>query len=375
MSLKNSLFTLIGVCLFLGELNAQNNLIDPSSWTVGSGAINGFTNYGLESENERIQYTDPYGNSSVIWMAKPEGGSSNSADGGCYSPYITIDPSKTYRYSIWMKKTGNTIGSSYFGLSVLNSSWSGSILLMDGTPGSNPYFWWGDLPELDKWYLIVGYVHPISYNGADLGGVYDSVTGSKVSSETVVDFKFGDGSVRTLNRGILFANNNNNTNRQYYWNPTIYEVNGQEPSIPEMLNPNSTTESNNSSSTSVWSETNSIASYTGKVGIGTTTPGNYELAVNGEIRAKEVKVETANWPDYVFALDYNLPSIKEVQQHILANGHLMNIPPAVEMETRGLELGEMNRLLLEKIEELTLYIIELKIQNDQQQEDIDYLKK
>ncbi|WP_437368381.1 Ig-like domain-containing protein [Maribacter litoralis] len=135
------------------------------------------------------------------------------------------------------------------------------------------------------------------------------------------------------------------------------------------------TSSETPSSDNYWEKSGSNLNFlSGNVGIGTDTP-NSMLAVNGNIRAKEVKVETANWPDYVFALDYYLPSIKEVQQHILENGHLMNIPPAVEMETRGLELGEMNRLLLEKIEELTLYIIELKIQNDQQQEDIDYLKK
>ena len=118
---------------------------------------------------------------------------------------------------------------------------------------------------------------------------------------------------------------------------------------------------------SVWTENNSIASYVGKVGIGTSSPGNYELAVNGEIRAKEVKVETANWPDYVFENTYVLPSLKEVQQHIAHKGHLPNIPSAFEIQKNGLELGEMNRLLLEKIEEIMLYTI-------QQQKEIDELR-
>lgn len=118
---------------------------------------------------------------------------------------------------------------------------------------------------------------------------------------------------------------------------------------------------------SVWTENNSIASYDGKVGIGTSSPGNYELAVNGEIRAKEIKVETANWPDYVFENTYVLPSLEDVQQHIVQNGHLPNIPSAFEIQKNGLELGEMNRLLLEKIEEIMLYTI-------QQQKEIDVLK-
>lgn len=128
-------------------------------------------------------------------------------------------------------------------------------------------------------------------------------------------------------------------------------------------------------SESIWVSDGTVTYYNlGNVGIGTDTPDS-RLAVNGVIRAKEVKVETANWPDYVFSENYILPSIDEVEQHIQDNGHLINIPSALEIEKQGHELGEMNRLLLEKIEELTLYIIQLKIQNDQQQEDIDFLKK
>ncbi len=110
---------------------------------------------------------------------------------------------------------------------------------------------------------------------------------------------------------------------------------------------------------SLWSQSGSDINYmNGKVGIGTSTPGNYELAVNGEVRAKEVRVEAANWPDYIFKKEHRLPSLDEVQSHIDLKGHLINIPSAKEIEANGLELGEMNRLLLEKIEELTLYIIQ-----------------
>jgi len=118
----------------------------------------------------------------------------------------------------------------------------------------------------------------------------------------------------------------------------------------------------------------------GNVGIGTTTP-NTKLAVNGNIRAHEVKVETANWPDYVFAKDYKLPSLKETETHIKQKGHLPGIPSAEEVKANGIELGEMNAKLLKKIEELTLYLIELKKENQKerlinlkQQEDIKFLK-
>ncbi|MDC6390953.1 LamG domain-containing protein [Maribacter sp. PR1] len=128
------------------------------------------------------------------------------------------------------------------------------------------------------------------------------------------------------------------------------------------------------SGTTIWSEDNSVASYSGKVGIGTTIPGSYELAVNGEIRAKEIKVETANWPDYVFDKEYPLQSLSQLQEFIKENGHLPNIPSAKIIETDGQNLGEMNRLLLEKIEELTIYILQLKNQYDEQQVQINSLK-
>lgn len=123
----------------------------------------------------------------------------------------------------------------------------------------------------------------------------------------------------------------------------------------------------------------------GSISIGTASTQGYKLAVNGSIRAKEIKVEVANWPDYVFAKGYELPSLKETEQHIKDKGHLPGIPSAEEVKANGVDLGEMNVKLLQKIEELTLHLIESekrnllqneKLQNliDQQERDIKYLK-
>jgi hypothetical protein len=97
-------------------------------------------------------------------------------------------------------------------------------------------------------------------------------------------------------------------------------------------------------------------SYGGNVGIGTTAP-DAKLAVNGTIHSKEVKVDLTNWPDYVFNSDYNLLSLGEIKTYIDKNKHLPEVPSAKEMEANGVQLGEMNMLLLKKIEELTLYLI------------------
>lgn len=95
----------------------------------------------------------------------------------------------------------------------------------------------------------------------------------------------------------------------------------------------------------------------GYIGIGTTTPRE-ALSVNGNIRTKEIKVENTNWPDYVFTKDYQLPSLQQTEHYIKEKGHLPGIPSAAEVKSNGIDLGEMNAKLLQKIEELTLHLIE-----------------
>ncbi|HYC70874.1 MAG TPA: hypothetical protein VEB66_06685 [Opitutaceae bacterium] len=95
----------------------------------------------------------------------------------------------------------------------------------------------------------------------------------------------------------------------------------------------------------------------GNVGIGTTSP-SHKLAVNGTIKTKEVIVETTGWADHVFADDYRLAPLDEVEAHIRAKRHLPGIPSAAEVAQQGISVGEMQARLLEKIEELTLHQID-----------------
>ena len=96
----------------------------------------------------------------------------------------------------------------------------------------------------------------------------------------------------------------------------------------------------------------------GIVSIGTANRQvGYKLAVNGNIKAKEIRVETG-WSDFVFESDYNLPTLKDVEQHIKEKGHLQDIPSAEDVAEHGIFLGEMDSKLLQKIEELTLYTID-----------------
>lgn len=112
-----------------------------------------------------------------------------------------------------------------------------------------------------------------------------------------------------------------------------------------------------------------------KVGIGTMNPDE-KLTVKGTIHAEEVKVDlSVPGPDYVFEEDYNLRSLKETETYIQANKHLPEVPSAKEMEVNGIQLGEMNMLLLKKIEELTLHLIEKDHQVSELQKQIIILSK
>jgi hypothetical protein len=97
---------------------------------------------------------------------------------------------------------------------------------------------------------------------------------------------------------------------------------------------------------------------TGNVGIGTTSPDE-KLTVNGKIHAKEVIVDLSiPAPDYVFDDGYKLRPMSELENFVIKNSHLPDIPPAKEMEENGIDLSLINMMLLKRIEELTLYIID-----------------
>lgn len=99
-----------------------------------------------------------------------------------------------------------------------------------------------------------------------------------------------------------------------------------------------------------------------------TGKSNFRVKNSGVVFSREVNVQLADYPDYVFSKNYSLMSIEEVEKYITINKHLPNVPSAKEIEANGANLGELNKIQMEKIEELTLYIIEMK-------KEIEALKK
>jgi len=436
--------------IFLGlhPLIKAQNVLDMQSWTVGTGTTGAFNQNGKTIENERIWGEAPQGQRAVLWEAKPEGNSDD--DGGFNHRSFAIDHTKMYRFSIWLKKTNSTDGISYFGTENVND--------LNGGSHWNPYFWYGDLPELNKWYLLVAYVHGSGdISAVNYGGIYDGSNGAKVAN--TIDFQFPVGAATTYIRSYLYYDPNVN-DRQYFYAPRVEVVNGEEPSIENLLSLSRTgvkeslaisfqdvtavgnTTTNNigigtaspralldvakyvSSGSlgtvlsrmpeddvtgtgtylgvksyetqftsyngktfalehSFYGQTNSSISFYrggdrqggfiafctnnntekmridpwGNVGIGLTNPTEM-LTVNGKVKAKEIKVDGAGAPDYVFEDSYKVATLNELESYIKANKHLPEVPSAKEFERDGIAIGEMNKLLLKKIEELTLHLIE-----------------
>ncbi len=333
------------------------NLLDTSTWTEGTGSVVGFTIVGTNAETSRILGTDPHGLQNVLWKAQPVDNTTGKR--GWYTDYINIDHTKTYRFTCWFKKTNSNDGAIYLtlrcrddldndaGLDLLNSSVVNAQLIAFGS----------NLPHLDEWYLLVGYMHESGYNSTtSIGGVYN--TNGVKQTNMKDDFKFSNTSTRLkMSNYLEFSTNTND--ELFSFGPTIYEVNGQEPTIPELISAqlanNPTYPSGNSG---YWSLNNQDVYYTdGNVGIGTSIPDS-KLTVKGNIHSEEVKVDlSVPAPDYVFNTDYELTPLETLQQYIKENNHLPNISTAKDLEANGIELGTMNMKLLEKIEELTLYIL------------------
>ena len=113
----------------------------------------------------------------------------------------------------------------------------------------------------------------------------------------------------------------------------------------------------------------------GNIGVGTTKPTE-KLAVNGTVLAKKIRVSqsASDWPDYVFDSSYQLPSLEFVSTFIQSNKHLPDMPPASVIEKEGQDLGEVQKLLLKKMEEMTLYMIDISKENERLKSRIEELE-
>ncbi|WP_344779166.1 DUF6443 domain-containing protein [Aquimarina mytili] len=202
----------------------------PIDWEVGQGSTPNFIQNGGTSENNREMGISPTGQQSILWKCGND--AANDADGGWNTKYFQIDNRLGYRYSVWVKRTGSQNGSTYHGTQNVNT--------LDGVQDNNPYFFYGDLPQLDTWYLIVGIIHPYNYTGPDQGisGVYD-INGNRVLDGK--EFKWRNDVHTSRFRSYLFYSTDTNV-RQYFWNPMIQKLDGTEQGVTDVSVFNTTNE-------------------------------------------------------------------------------------------------------------------------------------
>ncbi|MVT08652.1 hypothetical protein [Chitinophaga tropicalis] len=112
----------------------------------------------------------------------------------------------------------------------------------------------------------------------------------------------------------------------------------------------------------------------GNVGIGTTATQQYKLAVEGTIGARRLRIDQGTWADFVFDPGYKLPSLMEVEQYIKVNRHLPDVPSTNEVKENGIDVGEMNKVLLQKVEELTLLLIQEHKEKEEIKKELEGMK-
>jgi len=213
------------------ETKYRELLLNHTDWEDGqTGSVGDFSRNGDVAENERNNGLDPFGNTIPLWECIPD--VDNDADGGWNHAYITADKTKTYRYSVWVKRTGTSAGTTYIGCM------ANDVKRVDtGVVDGNPYFWATDPPNYTDWFLWVGHIRPYDMVGTAIhpdDGIWD-LNGVKVNSAIRYNgYKWIDDAVIHRHRAYLFYCIII-TNRQYMCYPRVDLCDGTEPTIQDLI--------------------------------------------------------------------------------------------------------------------------------------------
>ena len=216
----------------------NNNLINPSSWTVGSGGAGIFVANGNAGEQNRYVGTDPWGNSAMVWQTVPSG--DGNADGGWNTTGVAVDITKLHRFSVWARRTSSTAnGTFYFGLQ--SDVGSATHLGADQGSNSNPYWHYtavGNLSQ-NQWYLFVGHCYPSVFNGTTPhpeSGIYTTTSGRIAANagNVPLDVKWTAGTTTAVHRTYHFYCSDSTTRLEFFM-PRIDKIDGTQPSITQLL--------------------------------------------------------------------------------------------------------------------------------------------
>lgn len=202
----------------------RKNLIHTEEWVAGDAGA-GFAHFGAltGSTNKIVKYTDPFGRQSDCWQVTDPG--HHNTGGGYNTTQFTASDTKTYRFTVYFKSGADSNGTKYFGCD------GSTTCNLDGSANTNPYFWCGNLPQLNQWYLLVGYVHSKDYTGGSIGGIYD-MTGKLISS--ITDYKMMPGAAAQRARHYLYYVTAG-APELYIYGPTVQVVDGTEDSLDKFF--------------------------------------------------------------------------------------------------------------------------------------------
>ena len=208
-----------------GESAYTNLTRSTEEWVVGtSGSQGSFSKIGLENHNKVISSEGPEGVVESIWKA--EGVESTTGSSGGWDKTFQVDTTKAYRFSVWMKEDSNEQHSVYLGCIHAKH--------LDNSDINFAYFFSGNLPTKNKWYLVVGYLHSASKTDSTLSGlsgVYDPETGELVSSGT----EFKQRPEQTTQTQRVYRYHAKNDAAAYFTRPRVEEVNGEEMSLGNLM--------------------------------------------------------------------------------------------------------------------------------------------
>ena len=224
-----------------------SNLLSPYPWTVGTGSETFYLRNGTDAENERVVDTNPFGDTDIVWQS-PSNDATSNADGGWGTSKFDIDTSKTYRFSIWVrKKTIVGDGRFYLGIHGFNSSGTniGVIRRSNGTTSTNHYFAhprfdnsdMNPTTSVNEWILVVGHVFPEgSGTGSDHpdSGIYETDGSKKISYSGAKDCVWNTGTTQTIHRSYQYYSTTTNEIQQW-WAPRVDVCDGTEPTIKQLL--------------------------------------------------------------------------------------------------------------------------------------------
>jgi hypothetical protein len=208
--------------------------VDYSTWTVGQTSATGWSRNGTTSENIILLKENPVNQTDIMWATLGNDTASND-DGGFNGSSVPVDKTKKYRFSLWIKRENIGNGRTYFGCAWNTVSNLGAGEVLNGNPYFTNYISSEKSNIGEQWVLIIAHVHPTGYTGGTdtVSGFYD-VNGNKISSIST-DYKWLTTTTTSLTRAYLFYSTST-TERQYFYRPRIDLLDGNEPSLQDLIN-------------------------------------------------------------------------------------------------------------------------------------------